>query len=215
MNILEKRVLQLVGENVTSPDVFTDTDLGLEPIRNSLNDAIEEISMITGGFKRTVHIPLIADKMFYRFVPSHGDFAWVTDVWLVNQQRRLDQTNTIKLNAYDPRWMISTGTPEAYMQIGHNVIGFWRRPSGSSDIIELTCTMIPNAYTTSLEKINLRDNYEWVAVHYAVSEYWASRGDASEATKHYKMYLDGLGLSSLYPRYQDKTFQYKTSKENR
>ena len=51
MNELETHVLELIGEDVDSPDVFTDDDAGMAPIRDSINDAIEEISMVSGSNK--------------------------------------------------------------------------------------------------------------------------------------------------------------------
>ena len=42
MNELETHVLELIGESTSSPDVFADTDKGMAPIRDSLNDAIKK-----------------------------------------------------------------------------------------------------------------------------------------------------------------------------
>ena len=58
MNTLERHVLELIGEDPDSPDVFTDTEDGMKPIRDSLNDAIEEISMVSGSNKRVYTLPL-------------------------------------------------------------------------------------------------------------------------------------------------------------
>lgn len=213
MNILEQRVLELIGENPDSPDVYADSDIGLEPIRNSLGDAIEEIAMLTGSVKVKYHIPLESGKIFYRLNLKNGSLGWVTDAWLVNQQRRLEQTDLIKLTKFDPRWMLSSGTPHAYLQIGQDVVGFFRKPSSNSDIVELTVCLIPAPYSTSDERIKIRDSYQWAAVHYAVSEWWASRGDAKEATFHFKKYLDGIGLSTLYPNSQEAMYRQRTWKE--
>ena len=66
MNVLETHVLELIGEDPDDPDVFFDTDAGMEPIRDSINDAIEEIAMLAGSGKRTYRIPLKANQSFYR-----------------------------------------------------------------------------------------------------------------------------------------------------
>ena len=47
MNLLEKQVLRLIGEDPSSPDVFLDTDAGVAPVREALSDAIQEIVMLT------------------------------------------------------------------------------------------------------------------------------------------------------------------------
>lgn len=207
MNILEERVLQLIGEDPASPDVYTDDDAGLKPIRDSLNDAIEEIAMITGSYKRKYYIPLIADQMFYRLKLSSGSLGWITEVWSVNQKRRLTQKDLIYMNNLDPRWMVSTGSPLHYIPIGDDIVCIWRRPSASGDVVELQCVVIPSQYERSGDRIRLRSEYQWACVHYAVSEWWASRGDAREALMHHQKYLELLGLKETYPYSREKSYR--------
>lgn len=214
MNILEERVLQLIGEDTDSPDIYPDTDAGLEPIRESLNDAIEEITMITGSYRRDYFIPLVANQMFYRMKLDPLSLGWITEAWLVNEKRRLEQKDFIYMNKRDPRWMVSTGPQLVYVPIGSDAVCFWRRPSASTDIVRLKCVVIPQRYDRSIDKIRLRDEYQWAAVHYAVSEWWASRGDAKEALKHYQDYLGLLGLSELYPYSREKVYQARSYKES-
>jgi hypothetical protein len=115
MNKLETIVLELIGENVNSPDVFLDTDDGLEPIRDSLNDAIQEIIMVTGSKKSEYFIPLISGHSFYQMALNSGFLGWITDAWLVNQQYRLEQTDLTRLSAYDPLWMQTAAQPRSYL----------------------------------------------------------------------------------------------------
>jgi len=198
MNILERKVLELIGEDPDSPDVFKDTDAGMAPIRDSLNDAIQEISMLTGSHKRQYLLPLRTGQAFYRFKLQNGYLGWVTDVWDVDRKFRLEQTSVNKLANYDPRWMVGAGFPEAYMQIGEDVIGFYKKPSASTNAMELTIVEIPRAYTTDTEKIRLRESFQYAAVLFAVGEYWASRGDALEAKAYGARYLDVLGIKEQY-----------------
>ena len=213
MNLLEERVLQMIGEDVDSPDIYPDTDAGLEPIRDSINDAIEEITMITGSYKRTYYVPLIEGQMFYRLNFAPISLGWITEAWSVNQRRRLEQRDIIYLNKMDPRWMISSGSPLAYIPIGDDIVGFWRRPSASSDVVELHCVVIPSRYESSTDRIKLRTEYQWACTHYAVSEWWASRGDAKEAMMHHQKYLELLGMKDLYPYSREKTYQARSYKE--
>lgn len=210
MNTLERHVLEIIGENTSSPDVFVDTDEGLEPIRDSLNDAIEEIVSMTGSYKRTYYIPLTENQSFYRLKMTDGAFGWVTDAWLVNQKRRLSQTDIISLQGHSPTWLDDEGNPDSYYQVGRNIIGLYRRPTASSDMIELTCVVIPSRYETSEDRVKLRDHYKWAAVHYAVSEYWASRGDAKEATFWFSKYLDNLGIQELIPVASERVYTART-----
>ena len=210
MNALEKHVLEIIGEDTISPDVFLDTDEGMEPIRDSLNDAIEEITMMTGSYVRTYYIPLTQNQSFYRLKMTDGAFGWVTDAWLVNQKRRLTQTDIISLTATSPTWLDDEGSPDEYYQIGRNVIGFYSRPTEDDDMVELTCVVVPVRYESSEDRIKIRDNYKWAAVHYAVSEYWASRGDAKEAMFWFGKYLQNLGVKSLVPKSNERTYEMAT-----
>ena len=212
MNLLEKQVLELIGEDPDSPDVFLDTDAGMAPIRESLNDAIQEIVMLTGSHKRQYFIPLRASQGFYRIDLNHGHFGWVTDARMVNIKRRLEQTGILRLQAHDPRWMITSATPQAYFQIGTDVIALYPKPSASSDVLELTIVEIPNPYEQDTDRIKLKKDFHYATVHFAVAEYWASRGDVQEAYKHWGLYLDVLGLRDRFDNNPHSPQRLKTAK---
>jgi hypothetical protein len=213
LNTLEARVLELIGESTSSPDVFTDTEEGLAPIRDSLNDAIQEIVMLTGSRIVKYYLPLRQEQMFYRFNPKTGDLGWVTDAWSINQRLRLEQTDLTKLSAHNPRWMVPNAEPRSYMQIGLDVIGFYPKPSSDSNTVELTVVEIPAPYATDSDRINLRDEFTYAAVNYAVSEYWASRGDALQAEVYLNHYLKALGVRELHADTRDRMPLLSTNKE--
>lgn len=203
MNALETKVLELIGEDPASPDVFVDTDDGLEPIRNSLNDAAQEIVMLTGGVKQTYLLPLREDIGFYRISLQTGYVGWITDAWLINQGRRLEQTDLIRVTAHNPRWLETRGSPDSYLPIGYDVIGFYPTPGGDSDVVELTVVEIPAEYATSVDPIKVREQFQYAMVNYAVSEFWASRGDAAEAQTHYARYVDAVNLRTDWNMIRD------------
>jgi hypothetical protein len=213
MNDLERMVLEQIGESTTSPDVFADTETGMAQIRDSLNDAIEELAMVTGSNKREYPLALKEDSAFYRLHFNQDELAWITDAWLVGQSRRLEHTDVIRLNSHNPRWMEQTGTTEAYYPIGISALGVWPRPTADGDIIVLTCVVIPSRYTNEDDRIKLRDKYQWAAVDYAVGEYYASRGDAKTALYHHGEYIKKLGVQSLYPKAAERRWYYKTDKQ--
>ena len=111
MNELETHVLELIGEDPDSPDVFTDDDTGMAPIRDSINDAIEEISMVSGSNKRIYTLPLRTTTNWYRLSMEQGVFAWPVNIWLVGIGRRIEQKDFTWLTGYNPRWMYNTGSP--------------------------------------------------------------------------------------------------------
>lgn len=198
MNALEAKVLDLIGEDPSSPDVFVDTDEGMAPIRDALNDAVQEIVMLTGFHKRQYFIPLRGNIAFYRIRLQNGSVGWITDAWNVTQQRRLEQTDLTRLSAYDPRWMIYTGSSDAYFPVGKDVVGFYPKPPVDGNVIELTLVEIPDAYQSGADRVKLRESFQYAAVNFAVAEYWATRGDAAEAQSYMTKYLDALGLSKDY-----------------
>lgn len=198
MNALETKVLEIIGENLSAPDVFVDTADGMAPIRDSLNDAIQEITLLSSGKVSKYYLPLRQEQMFYRFALNYGYFGWVTDAWSINQRQRLEQTSVIRLSAYDPRWMVTSAEPRSYFHVGHNVVGVWPKPSATSNTLELTIVEIPMAYDTDSDRVHLREEFQYAAVHYAVSEYWASRGDAREAETHFGQYLKAMGIKDKF-----------------
>jgi len=212
MNALETRVLQKIGENVNAPDVFTDDSTGMAQIRDSINDAIEEIAMLTGCYKDKYHLALRKNCSFYLLRPNRGAIAFITDAWLMAQRRRLEQTDITRMTATIPRWLYDTGSPYSYMQIGFYIVAIWPTPSSDNDIIEFNFVSIPDRYQGDSNRIKLRENFQKAAVNYAVSEYWASRGDANSAVIEFQKYLKHLGLSAAYPYGSDKVYTMRSQK---
>ena len=212
MHLLEMKVLERIGEDPDSPDVFLDTEAGIAPIRDSLNDAIQEIAMLKGTVKRQYFIPLRAGQQLYRIKLNYGYVGWITDVWLVNKKLRLEQTGILKLSRHDPRWMVSSAEPRAYFPIGEETICVYPKPSASADVLEVTLVEIPIEYSDDSSKIKLKSDFAYAAVEYAVSEYWASRGDAQSAMDHFEHYGGVVGLRI---RFDQSPQQYRTFRTNK
>ncbi|MHB8123107.1 MAG: hypothetical protein ACYDG4_13235 [Desulfuromonadaceae bacterium] len=211
MNDLERNVLERIGESISSPDVFTDDSTGMALIRGSLNDAIEEVAMLTGSVKRSYYILLRAQQAFYRMDFKRDRFGWITDVWLPVVKRRLDQTDLIKLTAFNPRWMKNNGTPQAYGQI-QSVFYTWPTPSAQC-VAELTCVVVPERYVDDTDRLKIKAMFNEAAVNYAVGEYYASTGDAKQAVDHHKRYLDILGVHGFYPDSYERQWSFRTEKQ--
>lgn len=214
MNALEQQVLRLIGEDPAAPDVFTDTDSGLAPIRDSINDAIAELNMLTGGYTETLTVPLVANRSFYRLRLNTSEIAWIRTLWLANQRRKLTQTSLTALVNDDPRWMKSRGTPENYVPIGFSTFALYPVPSSSSDVVEATIVVVPNRYTNSNDWIKVRRGWEYALVNYAVSEYWAGRGDARTAAEHHRRYAQMLGHRFEYPDSAETPHQASSFKQD-
>jgi hypothetical protein len=213
MNELERHVLEYIGENPDSPDVFTDDSTGMAQIRDSLNDAIEEVAALTGGWTRTVYLPLRASTYFYRLTFDKDTFGYVINAWSLGQRRRLEQKDAQAFDAYNPRWLEQTGNPEFYAQIGLDVLAVLPAPSSSTGQIELECVVIPARYTEGTDRVWLKRDWQYAVEHYAVSEYWASRGDAKSAQEHHVIYLKHMGLMGVAPSVAERRWGYKTTKD--
>ena len=211
MNEIEKLILRQIGEDVSNPDVFTENNIA--QIRDSINDCVEEISAIKGSYTQQFTIPLVSNKNFYRVSFETGYFGWVIDAWLVSIKRRLYQSDRFKLDYIDPRWLMRSGSPESYMQIGSDVIGIYPKPSSSSDVIECKCVVLPKGYTTDIDRIKVRNEWKYAIVHYAVSEFYASRGSASEANMHFSRYTDSVGLLHNYFLSPERKLQLQANKD--
>ena len=206
MNSIEKQVLNLIGENVDAPDVFTGDDGGITPIRDSLNAAIQEICMLTGTYTSTYYLPLYADRYFYRMGWTWDHYAYVLECWDADRRIRLEPTDMATIVATNPRFMESNGNPERYVQIGFDIIGIDRAPSTSGRVLEMRCVAIPRAYTDDKSAIKLREVFQRAAVLYAVSEFYAGRGDAMRAKDYLDRYIATAGLSSIHRQQPERIF---------
>lgn len=204
MNSLESRVLDLIGENTDSPDVFDDE--GIEEIRSHLNDAIEEVAVLTGCYKKVWHIPLKINCYFYR-MPD--DFCWFESVYLVGIKRWLEQTSFIGLHHQDARWLRATGYPSFYAPIGARKFAIYPANSASLDSLEVSGVAIPERYTLDTDRIKIRKSFEWACVNRAVSEFWATRGDAQSAARYFQTYANEVGVPSMYPEMAERRWQFK------
>jgi hypothetical protein len=200
INAIEKEVLKLIGENVSSPDVFVDTEAGMEPIRDSINDAIAELCMVSGAYKQTYFLPLVAGQFIYPLTWSADDFGYVLQAMDRSRHMRLDQTDPLALGMTDFKWAESTGDPSHYYHIGYNHVGIYRTPTTSGAVIELECVCIPKRYTTGAELVKVRGNHQRACVFFAVSEFYASRGDAKRAVEWHTQYLEVADLMRLKPK---------------
>lgn len=206
MNSLEKQVLQLIGESVESPDVFTPDDEGIRPIRDSLNAAIQEICMATGTYTATYHLPLYANRFFYRMGWTWDHYAWVLECWDHDRRIRLEPTDMETIRVTNPKFMESNGNPDRYVQIGFDILGFDRAPSAEGKVLELRCVAVPKAYSDDNSAIKVRDVFQRAAVLYAVSEFYASRGDAMRAKEFLDKYITTAGLAHMHRQQPERVF---------
>jgi hypothetical protein len=81
-------------------------------------------------------------------------------------------------------------------------------PSAKGIILELDCVMIPRPYTSDMDPVKVRAQFENAAVYFAVSEFYASRGDAKRAVEYHARYIETAGLSALHPMTADRNWRF-------
>lgn len=203
MNSLETDVLNAIGESLTAPDVYSD----LTPVRDSINAAIQEVCLASGSYTRVYHLPLYATRFFYRMSWAVDYFGWVVECWNRRQRNKLVQTDISTLALSDPWFLKNVGPPNRYAQIGWKYLCFDRAPSAHGDTLEITCAVIPKAYTTDTDPMKFRPVFQQAATQYAVSEFFASRGDATRAGEWLAKYLETAGMAAFHPQQPERTFQ--------
>lgn len=164
--------------------------------------------MVTGSYRRTYHLSLLANRQFYRLAPQNDYLGYIVGAWDRSQKRRLERTDLLAISQTDPWWMISTGPPLRYMQLGLNHIGIYMIPATKGIVLELDCVMIPKPYTDSITPVKLRNNFQRAAVYCAVSEFYASRGDAKRAQEYFSRYLETAGLMQLHPVTAERQYRF-------
>jgi hypothetical protein len=208
MNSIETQVLRLIAEDTTNPDVFVNTSDGLKTVRDSLNDAIEELCMITGHYRRKYLMPCMEARGLYRLSPQADEIGWVISVWDRSRKLFLDQTDLGIVANIDPNFLGTDGPPQYWWQMGVYHIGLFPRPPAKGLVLEIEMISVPLRYQHDQSPIRLRDQWQSAAVFRAVSEFFASRGDANRAAEWFSRYMEMAQIMSLNPDYAERVNQF-------
>ncbi len=200
MNSIETRVLRFIGESTSSPDVFTSSNL--DPIQDSINDAIEELCTMSNSVINTYRISLVAETNLYRLDFDRNQFCYIVSAYLPDKNRSLSQSSIGAVEKYDYRWMSTNNTPLMYFPIGVDQVGFYPMYSSSGNQVELKCAVLPERYSRDTEVLQIRSDWEDALVNYAVAEYFANVQDWEKATHwfaEYSKYAGQFGYRTKMP----------------
>lgn len=203
-NEIESNVLDLIGEDTDNPDVFTLTTSGQALIRDSVNAAIQELAAQTGSYVRAFSLTTLSGRQHYRIVPRCDAFGYFLELWDRSRHYRLEKTSIQALEQIDPRFMQTTGSPRMFYHVGQDVIGLWPIPTETGTVLEGRAVMVPRAYTSHQDPLRLREGHHRAAVAYAVSEFFASRGDAKRAAEAWAEYLEAAQLQIRWAHNADR-----------
>jgi len=200
MNTVEERVLRFIGEDTSSPDVFTSSNI--TPVQESINDAIEELCTLSKSVVNTYRIPLVADVNLYKIDLVRNQFCYIISAYLPDKKRSLRQSSIGAVEKLDYRWLSSANTPVMYFPIGVDQVGFYPMYSSSGNQVELQCAVLPERYTRDTEVLQIRSDWEDALVNYAVAEYFANVQDWEKATHwfaEYGKYAGQFGYRTKMP----------------
>jgi hypothetical protein len=205
MKDIEKKVSAIIAEDIDSPDVFTSS--AITPIRDSINDAIQEVCMLTGSYTRKYHITLQENQYIYDIEMNKDHYCYVLQAWDRDNHWELERSDVKTLLMENPGWFEGrTGNQYKYFMVGFHQVGFFYIPSSSGKVIELKVLACPMAYDNDNDPIRLRDTRLDSIVAYAASEQFASRGDSNRAAEQYSRYLEMMEMMNLHPEYAERVY---------
>jgi hypothetical protein len=181
-------------------------------IRVSISDAIQELCMVLGVYTRDYHLPLLADRQWYRLDPQHDYIAYIIDVWDTVRKKKLSQTDAQTISQ-NPWFLKENGSPEEYLFVGHNVLGIWPYPAAEGALLLLKCVCMPKPYSEDYDIIYLRDYLQRAAAYFATGEYYASRGDARRGQEYHTRYLETAQITQLNVKTFERQFVSYTKKD--
>lgn len=163
---VKKMILDAIGEDSSSP-TYWDSSRDSE-IEDWINDAFEEICVLTGHYKESIYIPLMNGKKHYKISPGKGgEFLYLDLVRVLPTDRTVKMTDPYKLSRESYRWMTETGTPREFFMIGLDTIRVVPYPQNDGETLECIGVVIPPNYNLDDEKIDLQDAFIRAVVAYA------------------------------------------------
>ena len=208
MKDIEKKVLRLIGENPTNPDVFSDITF----IRESINDAIEEVMFLTDSKDKVVMLPLYGNQNFYRIDMENEQFVCVKSVYLPSHDLILEQSSIWSVEKYDYRWLQTRNSPHTYFILGKNYLGIYPCFESDGYRLELRVMTLPKRYTNDDNKLKVKSDFQTALSNYAAGEYFLSRGDAEKALHNFALYGKFTGQYGIKSKIGDRSFSLKSQK---
>ena len=206
MNDIEKRVLEILGENVDDPDVFAEGTDAFTALRASVNAGIQDICALTGTYTQTYRLVMLDDRQFYRVLSQQDYWGYPAEVWDRANKRKLQQTDLAALMEETGWGLDASGTPWAYGQLGQEVLWFWPFDGNDGRVIEVRAVMVPKQYSETASEVKVRGNYRDAAAYWGASEMFAARGDATKATEYFQRYMEAAQLMALIPREAERQY---------
>lgn len=188
-------VMDIVGEDSSAPTYWTSSnDIEIE---DYINDAIEEVCVLTGGYKQDLVLPLHASRDYYRLDPGKGgEFLYIDSIRVEPEGYSLGMSDTTKLTREDYNWMTRTGTPRTFFFVNPDMIRVVPMAGTAGQSLEILASTIPPTYTLDDEVVDLDESLISVVIAYAASMILLSMRSFPKSSYWLKVYMEGVGRSS-------------------
>jgi len=197
---IEEQVLAEVGENLTTADNWDGTDL----LRESLADALDEMSIHMGYFTKELVVPLKKNVSFYSLALTQGTPLWIERARFMDQQRELSCMGFVSIaDRYGSLWLSATGTPHTYIPVSSTILGVFPKPASDGGAIKLRVTCTPGDYADALTYISPGEAFETALVSYGkYALLMTTYGNTTDANEAYAEYLQAAGMVKAYNTYR-------------
>lgn len=195
LSVVKKMVMDIIGEDSSSPTYWTSSnDIELE---DYINDAVEEVCVLSGVYTQDLLLPLHASRDYYSLDPGKGgEFLYVNSVRVIPEGYSVGMSDPLKLTREDYNWMTRTGTPRTFFFVNPDMLRVVPMSSTEGQSLEILASTIPPTYTLDSEVIDLDESLISVVVAYAASMIFLSMRAFPKASLWSKVYMEGIGRTS-------------------
>lgn len=188
---IETLVLELMGENFTTPDNWSNTD----DLRYELSDALDELCMRNELIVEWVDVALKANTNFYA-VEFPGFYPlWFRRARLIEQDRDLSFCGIVSLGKEDPRWIKTIGSPYRVVGLSSNLIAVYPCYATDGGVISIECIGTMKPYDDEKTFRGLKGNFEEALIHYGKYVlYLQTAGGEQKAMEEFKEFLRVAGM---------------------
>jgi len=195
INTIEQIILEMIQEDLTTADNWD----GTSEVRDWIADGIDELSILGRFYRRRLYVPLRGDTIIYLFSPTKEVVVQVKGIWLQNKDRRLEQTDFVKLTRNDPKWLATRGSPWQYFILDFTKFGVYPCYSEDEDVVEIDAIMVAEPYTTHRDLLEVHAGYEDSLIHYCKSMlYLRIPGRLPDAVGEYQKFLEYAGAGTRF-----------------
>lgn len=188
---LEQQVLEELGDDSTSPDIYdVDPDM-----REAICDAIDEACINSPFYEKEFFIKLSANVAFYSISPQWGYPLYVRSARISGSDVPLVPSTLGRLVRESPQFLIDRGTPRTFVSISPSIILFHPCNSVAEDTIRISLVYTPKPYVDGRQVLTIREEFENALIHYAkYHKLLQTKGSFDEAIFEYSEYLKTLGM---------------------